>query len=427
MQRRWTLFVVLAMAWTGVNAWGEPRVTRLEIVSENTASDDCGNSWGGHQCRIVHTGEGIFTAYTVSGKGHLGKEWLLSERHNGVWRVLASGLAGREPVNLLAAPDGALHVIGWPEGQGTIWSGKPKDGKIEMQATPICGLGRGDWPYGSAGIDSEGNLCILSSEGDKPGTFRWAFYHAVLNTWTSGATPIDHRYCYTYVIPHSGGGMALVSTRDVKWASLGYQQPKGSINFVFNAFRYWETSDVSKIPLEEMATVEEKPTEECPYVFCNAQNDAYRDTQGRMHILFRMYGPSTGRKHQLRHVIFSRDGKKLHEKEIPTEAGTFCRIFQDDRKLFWILGSEGQIYPLGPDGLSLGRPTKLDLQGHTVEYSGLGLSVPRTGTPLGQFIDAVFPSEKGREWIYCRILLHDDEDHGAHEQDGPERLREVRR
>lgn len=399
------LFVIAAMGCSGAETRMSPRVTTLEIVTDNAVPGDAGNCWGGHQCRIVRTQDGVFTAYTVAGEGYKSKEWRLAQRRDGSWPVLANGVAGREPVNLLASPDGTLHVIGWPRGEGTIWSGKPKDGKMDMQASPVPGVIRGDWPYGSAGIDREGNLCVLSSKGGKPAAFRWAFYRAKPGTWTTGTTPIDYRYCYTYVIPHSNGGLAIVSTRDVTWDMLGYQKPEGvTFDYVFNAFRYWDTSDVATAP-QEKAFVEEKPTAEVRYVHCNAQSDAYLDTSGRMHVLYRVQGPSTGGQDERRHAVFAADGKMLHEETLPKEAGVFCRIFQDDRKNFWILGSAGLIYPLGPDGLTVGQPTKLDLQGHEVEYSGFALSVPRTGTLPGNFIDVVFPSGKGTQWIYCRILL----------------------
>jgi len=47
---------------------------------------------------------------------------------------------------------------------------------------------------------------------------------------------------------------------------------------------------------------------------------------------------------------------------------------------------------------------------HKVEYSGFGVAVPRTGTPPSHFVDAVFPSDQGRMWIYCRIVLYDEQE-----------------
>ena len=79
--------------------------TNVEIVTADAATGDGGNAWGGHQTRIVHTQDGIFTAYTVAGGGYLNREWHLAERQNdGTWNVIAQGESGREPVNLLASP-----------------------------------------------------------------------------------------------------------------------------------------------------------------------------------------------------------------------------------------------------------------------------------------------------------------------------------
>jgi hypothetical protein len=355
----------------------------------------------------VRTDQGLFTAYTVAGKGYKHRQWRLMWRREGKWQMVADGVSGKDPVNLLASPDGTLHVIGWPEGKGTIWSGKPSGGKVKMRPAKVPGVSEGHWPYSSAGIDKQGNLCILSSEGEKPGAMRWAFRRAKTGKWTTRTTKLRYRHCYTYVFP-DGGGLSLVSTRDVQWRTLGYEQPKGAFSYAFNAFRYWRTSDVGKSPLKELAFVEERPSKTYPYAFCNAQNDAYVDTAGRMHILYRRTGPSTRGKERRRHAVVSADGNQLHDAAIPPKAGTHCRIFQDDRKRFYLLGSAGVIYPAGDDGLSLGKAVKLDLGTHAVEYSGFGLAVPRTGTPPANFIDAVFPSGKGKKWIYCRILLYGD-------------------
>ena len=391
-------------------AGSAPRVLKLEVITEQAATGDGGNAWGGHQCRIVRTKDGVFTAYTVAGEDDKSREWRLVQRRGGQWEVVAQGLAGKDPVNLLASPEGTLHVIGWPEARGTIWSGRPAKGEVEMRVRPIPGVGEGHWPYGSAGIDRQGNMSILSSEGGKPGKFRWAFYRAESNEWTSGITEMDYRHYYTYVIPHTDGGLALVSTRDVQWRTLGYQQPEGTFGYVFNAFRYWRTDRVGEKPLAELVSIEEKPTEKYPRVFCNAQNDAYLDLEGRMHILYRRSGASTGGREERRHAIFAADGSQVHDGEIPEEAGAFCRIFQDDQGRFYVLGSAGVIFPAGRGGLELGSPVELDLQGHAVEYSGYGIAAPRTGTPPANFIDIVFPSGRGAWWVYCRILLYGEED-----------------
>lgn len=382
---------------------GRVRLVDLEVITQEAATGDGGNAWGGHQCRIVRTPDGVFTAYTVPGTDDLYREWRLVWRRDGAWQVVAQGIAGREPVNLLAGPDGTLYLVGWPSGGGTLWYGKPAGGELEMKEEFIRGVAVGNWPYASAGIDRSGNLCVLSSLGEKPGYFFWAYRQAQDGRWVSQYTTLPHRYCYTYVFPQ-GKALSLVSTRDVRWHVLGYPQPPETFDYVFNAFGYWHTDDIAQ-PLQGMAFVEEPPTEQFPNVECRAQNDAYMDTIGRMHILYIRRGASTGGEWQSRHMVLSQEGETLYDGRLPNEAGYYCRIFQDSRRRFYILGSAGVLYPVADDGVTLGEPISLDLGGHKVEYSGYGLSVPRTGTPLSDVMDVVFPSDNGKAWIYFRLVF----------------------
>ena len=56
-------------------------------------------------------------------------------------------------------------------------------------------------------------------------------------------------------------------------------------------------------------------------------------------------------------------------------------------------------------GVNLRAPIMLDTGGYQVEYSGFGISVPRTGTPLSNVLDVGFPSDNGAKWIYFRLDL----------------------
>jgi len=382
------------------------RQTAIEIVSDNTATGDGGNIWGGHQTRIVRTQDGVFTAYTVEGGGYLSREWRLAQRDSeSSWKVIAQGVSGREPVNLLASPDGTLYVIGWPKGVGTIWSGKPQNGRITMSDEIIPNMPQGDWPYSSAGIDANGNLCVLASNGGEQagGEFYWSCHQTDTQRWVSHTSSLDYRYCYTYVFPSPGGELSLVSTRDVRWSALGYQQPAGAFDYAFNAFGYWRTNNVLAEPIEQINYAEETPTEQFPNAFLNAQMDAYLDTQGRMHILYWQMGETTNGASKSMHRIVSSSGDILFDKEIPEEAGYFSRIFQDNQERFYLLGSSGLLYPMDSNGEQLKDPTRLDLQGYEVEYSGFGISVPRTGTPLSDVMDIVFPSGNETQWLYFQL------------------------
>jgi len=385
----------------------EIQMMPVEVVTDSAGTGDGGNSWGGHQTRIVRTKDGVFTAYLVQGKGYKMKEWRLAWRIDNTWHVAAEGAAGREPVNLLASPDGTLNIIGFPEGKCAVWSGKPHDGKVDMVSMRVQGINESFWPYNAAGIDSKGNIAVVASAGSKPGYFQWIYYSAKHKKWTPHSDETDFRYCYSYVFPKKKNKLFLVSNRDVTWDTLRYKKPSNkTFNYVFNQLRFWRTDNVTEEPLKNLAFIGEEPTEQFPNAYCcMSNNDCYLDTRNRMHILYRRSGETTQGKSQFRHAMFSSDGKLLKDAELPQGIGTYSDIFQDAKKRFYILGSSGFLYPAGKDGFKLGEPVKLDFDGHNVEYSGFGLSVPRTGTPLSNIIDVVYPSGKGKEWIYFRLHL----------------------
>jgi hypothetical protein len=233
----------------------------------------------------------------------------------------------------------------------------------------------------------------------------WACLLQSKGQWISHTSQLDYRYCYTYVFPLQGGQLALVSTRDVRWGALGYVQPAGEFDYVFNALGYWRTDDITKDPLQRDFFLEEKPTYAFPDPYLDAQLDAYLDIVGNMHIIYREKGSSTQGTSEMRQVILSSSGKVLKNVQLRMELGDYARIFQDTEGRFYILGSSGLLYPAGKDGVTLGIPIKIDLSGYTVEYSGYGISVPRTGSPLSNILDVVFPSDYGAKWIYFQLPL----------------------
>jgi len=392
------------------------RQSAVELVTDQAVTGDGGNNWGGHQSRIVHTQDGIFTANTVEGKGKFHREWRVVKREaNGSWNILATGDAGREPVNLLAAPDGTLYVVGWPNESGTLWQGQPDKDSLEMTSSKIPGVAKGNWPYASAGINASGDLCILSSIGgeDPGGEFKWACYYPSTGKWVTQTSKLDYRFCYTYVFPGPEGQLSLVSTRDVRWGALKYKKPKDAFDYVFNAYGVWHTEDTIHTPIERIYTVEEAPAEQSQFVMLNAQQDAYVDIRGRIHIIYRVKGQSTNNESISRHAILARDGTLLTDVALPTElGGEYSRIFQDKKERFYLLTSNGYLYPMDKDGIELGEPLQLDLGlgrlSSVVEYSGFGLSVPRTGTPLSDVMDVVFPSSNGSAWMYFQLDFSDD-------------------
>ncbi len=385
----------------------------LEIVASNTISGDGGNAWGGHQTRIVRTLDGVFTAYMVQGSDYLSKEWRLAWRQeDGTWPVVAQGIGGREPVNLLASPDGTLHVIGWPGGIGTIWSGKPISHSLQMTASLIPGVAEGNWPYGSAGIDAAGNLCVVNTneiyQNDQTvgGAYDWSCFVAAANKWVPKRSEFDYRYAYTYVFPRSNGELSLVATRDVRWEQLGYVKPTDAFDYVFNAFRYWHTADLQGEPLQVLNFAEEPPTAAYPDVFLDAQMDAYLDTQERMHILYVRRGASTSGAQQIWRRMVAANGATLLDEKLPDEVGYQLRVFEDTQgRIYLLSGSAAKIFPLSQDGMKIGVPTAIDLGGYTLAYTGPFLAAPRTGTPISNKVDVVFPSEDEQQWVYFQLDL----------------------
>ena len=388
-------------------ATGAAQETAVEMVWHDTATGDGGNAWGGHQTRIVRTPAGVFTAYTVESEGPFLRQWRLARREaDGSWTVIAIGGAGKDPVNLLASPSGTLYVVGWPGGVGTLWTIRVSDGPVTMTITGIPQVAQGHWPYASAGIDGDGNLCVLTSSGGETrgGTFDWACYLPARGRWFTQSSTLDYRHAYTYVFPDPGMQLSLVSTRDVRWEALGHPKPAGAFDYAFNAFRYWRTRSLLSAPIEALSSAEERPTAEHPAPVLNAQMDAYIDLRDRMHILYWRSGAGTGGATERRHRIVAPSGALLSDHTLPQEAGWFSRIFEDASGRLYLLGSAGMLYTLDAEGTSAVASTALDLGGYTVEYSGFGVAVPRTGTPLSDGVDVVFPSGNGRQWLYFRVV-----------------------
>lgn len=393
--------LVVCVALSGIALAQTVQQSRLEVVSDQASVGDGANNWGGHQTRIVRTKQGVFAAYTVEGHDELNREWRLAWRQNdGTWPVLASGPSGREPVNLLAGPDGTLYVVGWPGGKPTLWSGRLLNGKLALSSRALEGLPQGNWPYNSAGIDAQGNLCILASEGgsSEGGAFVWSCYKPKANQWVTFTSKLPYRYAYTYVFPNATGA-CLVSTRDVLWSALGLEKPPEAFDYAFNAFGYWCNSD----SLKQLSYAEEKPSSAFPNVYLNAQMDAYQDTKGRMHILYWRKGPSTLGETQFWHRIVSPAGQTLYDNPMKGVEGWLNRIFQDYRGRFYLLSSSGQLFPMDSNGFELSKPIQLDLEGYSVDYSGFGISVPRTGTQPSRFMEVVFPAENSHKWVYFRL------------------------
>jgi hypothetical protein len=348
--------------------------------------------------------------------------WKLAVRTDAGWKVLAEGKSGREPVNLMAAPDGRLHVIAWPDGRPHLWSGTFSDGQLAIKEETIPGRwSGGGWQYASAGISTNGDIAFLESSGAVPGTFNWGYRPAGADRWQTGTTPVKERHCYSYVLPESGGKLSFTSTRDVLTGAMGYQRSSTShsLGYVFNRVACWTTDDVFNKPMTEFTVDEAIPSKEFPEVWaCGTCVDTYVDTRGRLHVLYFFMGPDTKGKQCIRHAIVE-NGKVTKTVQLPEEINgcfarpgekergkpMFCRMIQDSTGRFYLIGTTAIVPADAEDGTTLDKPVTLDLKGYEVEYSGIAIAAPRGGTPPADFVDGVFPTGKGTQVVYLRIKL----------------------
>jgi hypothetical protein len=395
-----------------------PSVERVELVTDQALGGDSGNSWGGHQSRIVRTQDGLFTVYITGQPGRVEAQkssgdgfhrmWKLAMREETGWQVVAEGEAGRQPAHLLASPDGRLHVLAWPDGMPRWWSGKlDAKGAIVMRATAVPGPWvKNDWSYSGAGISTTGDLALVQSAPEEvvPGRFLWGYLPAVGAEWTTGATPVKERHTYSYVFPDAGGRLAFTSNRNVPFKDMGYTRESTfhPFGYVFNRMALWTTEDVGAAPMRELQIAESVPSAEYPEVAaCGSCVDSYIDTHGRLHALYFFLGPETKGRQRLRHSIIQNQ-KVVKTVELPDDiSGSFSwledrprygRIIQDTGGRFYLLGTKAIVPADSDDGTVLDKPIPLDLKGYQVEYSGMALAAPRGGTPLADFVDAVFPS-----------------------------------
>ncbi len=390
-----------------------PAVERLEIVTASAVTGDGGNAWGPHKTRLVRTSAGrLFTAYMTAGSGSFARQWNLAERNGTGWQTVATGTAGKDPVNLLVGSDDRLHIVGWPGGLPKLWSSTDSGaGLLKLVSESVPGSWvKTDWPYAAATISPADDLYVLQSLGQQPGELRWARFSASTNNWSFHRTLLDHGYRYAYLFGEAAGQLSLVAGRDVTWATLSYMQP-GTFNYVFNAIKYWRTPDAAVQSLTELLVDEEAPNATFRFVE-SFQRDAYLDTYGRTHVLYTVVGPSTAGVEQTRHAII-KAGAVIKDVAAPSGLGTRARIIQDTVGRFYLMsgwdnnGGEIRIYPADSvDGTQLGQLVTLNVSPYQVRFPGLMLAAPRTGTALADYVDAMFPAgTSADQWVYVRVRL----------------------
>jgi hypothetical protein len=171
---------------------------------------------------------------------------------------------------------------------------------------------------------------------------------------------------------------------------------------------YYFFDPPAETPLYSFNVAQGIPTDAYGNVFCDAQNDAYLDTKGRLHTFYWLRDESTGGDTRNRHAVIS-EGEILYDEEFSLNVGSYAALIQDTQERFYIIGSNGVVAQASnEEGTEFQQPISLDFQGYNVDYSGISLAAPRCGVPLNSFVDGVYPSD-GNTYVYFRLRLTDDE------------------
>ncbi len=388
------------------------------------STDDGGNEWGYHKNRIVRTSDGnLYTVIQAPGTDDLHKEWQLFKRMgDNDWQKINSGVAGREPVNLLAGPQNELYIIGWPGGHPMMWTSTNGGATFTSQDIPGTWV-TNDWPYSAASITPSGDIYLVQTVGgtgnccSAPGYFYWAYYKQSTGQWCSTkVTQYDYRDTYAFLLPTDSGQLTIVGAKTGNWANFGYTQPPaaGGFNYVYKAVREWNTSNVDTTPLTD-SMIKEVSQTSGDYI--NAfQNDAYRDMSGRIHTLYTYRDASTGATADSTgtytgyQAVADQNGTLV--KNVPLTGIYFpntARMIQDTTGGYWIItaGNNNTLEVAqadAADGTSLNPYVTIPLGGYNSDGVTF-IAAPRNGSALQDFVDGVVPINNGAGWLYYRLRL----------------------
>jgi hypothetical protein len=398
-----------------------PAITQLSVVARHAATGDGGNSWGGHQPRIVRTALGVFTAYSVaSSRGPLHRRWRLVQQTASGWRLIGSGESGREPPSLLAGRDSQLFVVAWPGGLARMWTVTPTAAGWQTHVAAVPGQWiRSDWPYGSAAISPGGDITVVESDqtgasvSTTRGDIRMATRVAATGAWTWSVTPTPYRYCYAWLSPGEGDSLRLVATRGVLWSRMGYRRPKGAFAYVYDAIGMWHEGHYGAPALTADPLIKRvRPTRRYRDIVASAaQPDVYRDSRGLLHVFYQFRGPSTKGVLVFRHAVL--DGNKVLADVALPPGLTYAKIVEDADGNLYVIGTRNpavlSVYRARSSiGTVLGPETTHSLGAQPVRYAGLTVADERSGTPRSDSVDLVYPSgsiARQPRWVYLHLRL----------------------
>jgi hypothetical protein len=249
-------------------------------------------------------------------------------------------------------------------------------------------------------------MVVVQTDGYQPGHFFWAYYSHSTNQWQFHDSQIDYRYTYGYYIPGTNGDLTITGVRDVPSTVAGGSDPN---SYVFDIIKYFHTTSVTNPNLSEVIVKQDSSGNAGGHIAITTWiSDTYIDTQGRTHILYDDNGTGYNAIIQNGAIV----------KDVPLQVGDDykVRMIQDTTGKFYLLdlnGSSLDVYPASvgdTDGTQFDPAVSLSLEQYPSCPDGSScqaphLAVPRGGTPLADYVDGVYNSGQGEQWVYFRVNL----------------------
>jgi len=394
-----------------------PYLERLELVTNDadTNSDNGGNAWGNNKLRIQRSSAGdIFVVYPAGGAAAWNKPWILMHRPPiGGWSEMARGAGGRESPNLLIGPGDRLSLFTQPNGLPDLVKDAGRNGLLPFTPTPMPGSWYGTaYPYAGATVRNDnGDLFFVETQAENlsPSAFYWSYRSTDTGMWHPIMTQ-NTSFRYTYFLPLAsttgGTDFAIAASTDVLWSNLGYKQPPRSFDYVYDRVSLFYTDNYRNAGLTEKLIYQEQQKQNAYlHVFAN---DAYRDPQRRVHVIYSVQGPSTN-QHIVAHHAVVQGATIVADVALPgVSCGNEGRIFQDATGQYYLLTYCGTSLYLWPadsaDGTQVGQPVIMDVSQYPPD-TWLWLGTVRGGTPLDNVVDGVYSSANGRQLVYFRVQL----------------------
>jgi len=389
---------------------------------------------GGTQTRICRTSHGTYAAFLGKDAQDPAVIHLIRIRDGRPERLasIPTSISGANSVHVVCDAEQEVYVVapGCDSADGkerAVLSAYHVDratgATTEHRATVPFESGR-SFGYGSAFLDAPGRaFYALFSGGDAPGHFAWVRFDLAEKRWAEKAVVADlaYRHCYNYGFADGRGGVAILSERDIKTETAGIAptdpgRSSSGARYVWDELRLFKIPNLTQ-PAYEAVDVEKAVYDKQAGLYPSVQNnfggDAYVDSRGRMHVLYRSNDNNRTKGGFNRHAVLAQDDRPrvVSNELLPFQEGSAIRMFQSTVGRLYIAAmpynQPARVQVWGADDaeglhykLLVDKRLSKDVQ---PSYAGLVVSCPRNGSIQDDVVDCLFPS--GRSYHHFRIRL----------------------